>query len=238
MKETLSNCSEFVTSFVDDLIVYSNDFESHVDHIKAVLNNLANTGITLNAKKCTFAETTVKCLGFIIDQGKVRPDPEKVSAIKNFPKPLSKKQMRSFLGVLHFYNKFVPHLATHVSKLTNLLCNNMPDKIIWNENLNSCFESAVELVSNDALLFIPKKGYKFVVQTDASLIGIAGVLGQDIDGVFRPISFISRKLNKHEQNYAVIELECLAIKWAVDYFYPICTDLSSVLKLIMLRLHG
>lgn len=219
IKEILSSCSNYVTSFVDDLIIYSDSLDSHVKHIRHVLSELANAGITLNPKKCSFAQTSVKFLGFIVENGTVKPNPEKVSSIRNFPKPETKKQLRSFLGLINFYNVFVPHLATHVSKLTGLLCNDKSDKIVWDKDLSNCFHNAVKLVSDDALLFIPKKDCEFVLQTDASLLGIAAVLGQYINDKFRPIYFISRKLNKAEKNYAVIELECLAIKWAVDYFY-------------------
>ena len=220
MKEVLSSCTDYVTNFVDDIVIHSEDFESHVMHISNVLSELRKAGNTLNRKKCKFANSSVKFLGFVVGQGMVKPDYEKVKAIRNFPRPETKKQLRSFLGVLNFYNKFVPHLASNISMLTNLLSKFSPDRIMWNKNLNSCFEDARNLVSEDAVVYIPKPSEKFILQTDASLEGIAAILGQEIDGIFRPISFISRKLTKAERNYAVIELECLAIKWSIDYFYP------------------
>ena len=232
MKEVLHSCSDFVTTFVDDLVIYSSDFDSHLSHVNKVLSTLFNSGITLNLKKCSFAQQCIKFLGFIIEDCMLKPDIDKVNAIRNFPRPTTKKQLRSFLGILNFYNRFVPHLASHLSLLTNLLKKQCSDKIVWDENLDYCFRESRELVSANAALFIPRYGYNFVLQTDASDNGLGAVLGQEIDGEFRPISFISRKLNSAEQNYAVIEKECLAIKWAIEYFHQylyarkfiVCTD--------------
>jgi hypothetical protein len=219
VKEILSDCSDFVTSFVDDLLVYSNDFQSHVKHLTCVMTKLFNAGVTLNLRKCSFAQSNVKFLGFYVGQGQIRPDPEKVASIRNFPRPITKKDLHSFLGLINFYRKFLPKLADYVAPLTDLLKRINPDKIEWSEITNGYFDRSVNLVSDDLALHIPLPGAKFILQTDASGVGIAGVLGQEIDGEFRPISFISRKLNAAERNYSVIELECLAIKYSVNYFY-------------------
>ena len=218
INKLLSSHESYITNFVDDLVIFSDSFESHMKHVKAVLSTLASIGVTLNLKKCTFAQSTIKFLGFIIGEGKVFPDPEKVDAIRNFPKPINKKQLRSFLGLLNFYKRFVPHLSNHVAKLTDLLLKTSPDKISWTDNLNYTYKEAVELVSADAALYISNPMHQFVVQTDASQVAIGAVLGQMVDGEMRPISFISRKLTKAERNYAVVEKECLAIKWAIEYF--------------------
>ena len=208
-----------MTSFVDDLVVHSRTLEEHMEHITIILSKLSNAGITLNRKKCKFAFKEIKFLGVIVGSGSVRPDPDKVHSIKEFPKPQTKKEMRSFLGLLSFYRKFVPRLADYVAKLTDLLKKSNVDRIKWNDDLDNCFYNARVLISNDICLAIPQIDKQFILQTDASQVGIGAVLAQEIDGELRPISFISRKLNKAECNYAVIEKECLAIKWAIDYFY-------------------
>ena len=169
-------------------------------------------------KKCSFAQSKIKFLGFFVGQRQIYPDPEKVSAIRNFPRPVNKKQLRSFLGLLNFYRKFIPHLSNHIANLTDLLSKGSPNVIPWSSHMDYTFREAVELVSADTALYIPQPNHPFVVQTDASKVAIGAVLGQLVEGEMRPVSFISRKLNKAERNYSVIEQECLAIKWAVEYF--------------------
>ena len=149
-------------------MIYSDTFYEHVQHVKTVLQRLSDAGITMNLKKSKFAENKVNFLGFIVGDGKVFPDSSKVEAINDFPRPENKKKIRSFLGLLLFYRRFVPNLAQTVAILNELLRKNKPDKIAWSREFNGSFESARKAVCNNVLLYIPKKGYKFVVQTDAS----------------------------------------------------------------------
>ena len=216
----LNDCQGYVTSFVDDLMVYSDSLEEHLVHVKLVLEKLRNAGVTLNRKKCKFAYQEVKFLGVIVGNGSVYPDPDKVKAIREFSRPTNKKQLRSFLGLLSFYRKFVPNLSKFIVPLTEFLKKRSSDKIVWTDETIECFETATKLIADDVCLSIPKIGIQFIVQTDASQFGIGAVLAQKLDGELKPISFISRKLNKAECNYSVIEKECLAIKWAIEYFYP------------------
>ena len=217
--KVLNDCRDHVTNFVDDLMVYSDTWDEHVAHVRNVIEKLDNAGITLNLGKCRFAYSEVNFLGVVVGNGKIGPDPTKVEAINNFPKPTSKKNLRSFLGLLSFYRKFVPNLAQHIAPLTNLLSKKYGDVIKWNAELTQCFENAAQLVSNKVMLTIPRPEVQFIVQTDASQDGIGAILAQVIEGEFCPIAFISRKLNSAEYNYSTIEKECLAIKWAVDRFY-------------------
>ena len=232
IKSILKDCQPFVTSFIDDLMIHSQTYEEHLEHVDIVLTKLNEAGITLNLKKCHFAQSEVKFLGVQVGNGKVSPDPEKVVSIRNFKRPTDKKSLRSYLGLLSFYRKFIPNLAVHTYPLSNLLKKGNPDIISWTADLTEIFEKSINLISENAMLSMPKPGYEFVVQTDASAGGIGAVLGQLVKKEFVPIAFISRVLNSAEGNYSVIEKECLAIKWAVNYFheylygakFTVCTD--------------
>ena len=217
INELLSECEGFVTGFVDDLMIFSENFEEHVEHVKCVIDKLSEAGVTLNKSKCKFGYHRVKFLGFIVGNGETLPDPAKVKAIRDFPKPTNKKELRSYLGLLSFYRKFVPNLASCLSLLTDLLKKSSYDKLRWTETLDKIFEESRSLISDDIKLSIPVPGKTFILQTDASLNGLGAMLIQE--GECAPISFISRKLKPAERNYSVIELECLAIKWAIEYFY-------------------
>jgi hypothetical protein len=219
LNEVLIGCENFVTSFVDDLIVYSSSWDDHVRDLDKIFNVLRSNGITLNLRKCAFAQTTVKFLGYIVGQGEISPDPAKVDALRNFPKPERKKQLRSYLGFLNFYRRFVPNLAQQTAVLTEMLRKTCPDKLAWTNESNNCFKESLSLVSRDVILKIPKPDEPFVVQTDACMHGLGAVLGQIVEDNFEPVCFISRNLSKAERNYSVIELECLSIKWAVGYFH-------------------
>lgn len=224
IKHILEDCESFVDSFVDDLVIFSTTFEDHVKHVSIVLNKLLSNGITLNKKKCVFGSDSIKFLGFVVGHGKLSPDSDKIEAIKSFPKPIVKKDMRSFLGLLNFYRRFAPNVASYIAPLNDTLRKFAPDKICWTSKLNDSFEEAIKLMTvNCSPLYLPRKDYKFVLQTDACDTGVGSVLWQRVEGVEYPIVFISRKLNSAELKYAVIEKECLCIKWAIeklhDYLY-------------------
>lgn len=219
IKKILKGCETFVDSFVDDLVVFSSNFEDHVNHLRIVLDKLMEVGITLNKKKCSFGYREIKFLGFVVGNGKISPDQLKLKAISDFPKPVVKKDMRAFVGLLNFYRRFAPNLASYVAPLNDALKKNAPDRLIWSHELLTCFIRVKELMVNSTPLYIPRKDCKFIVQTDACDIGISAVLWQVIGEEERPVSFISRKLSKFELNYAIIEKECLAIKWAIERFH-------------------
>ena len=165
----------------------------------------------------------LKFLGFVVGNGKVLPDSDKISAITNFPRPIVKKDMRSFLGFINFYRKFVPNLASYVVPLNNTLCKGMPDRIVWTSELSDSFKRIVKVMDQSAPLYMPVKDETFVLQTDACDYGLGAALYQRVGTVDKPIAFISRRLSGAELNYAIIEKECLAIVWAIkrlhEYLY-------------------
>ena len=202
----------------------------HMEHLDIVLSKLSEAGLTLNLSKCKFAQPEVKFLGVKVGGGRVTPDPAKVAAIREFPLPETKQKMRSYLGFLSFYRCFIPNLATFIKPLTDLLKKSQPDTIVWSSELRSAFEKSKNLIGDEVLLMVPKPGYPFVVQSDASNVGLGALLGQMVDGKLIPITYISRVLNQAERNYAVIEKECLAIKWAISYFHEYLYGGTFVVK--------
>lgn len=223
IKEVLGDCHAFVDNFVDDLIVFSSTFEDHLLHLQIVLEKLKDAGLTLNAKKCSFCHDRIKFLGFIVGQNQILPDCSKIEAIRDFPPPVTKKDMRSFLGLLNFYRRFAPNLGMFTSSLNDTLKKGAPEKICWTNEIKNSFAEAIQCLVNNVPLFIADPNSSFIVQTDACDLGLGAVLWQRVQGEDRPISFISRKLNSAEKNYATIEKECLGIKWAIekchDYLY-------------------
>ena len=219
IKGILASCSEhgksFVESFVDDIVVVSYSLLDHIRHVSCVLSKLSEAGLKIKKSKCHFAFSKLKLLGFVVGEGSVQTDEEKVKAITDFPQPKTKKDMRSFLGVVGFYRRFLPDAASKISSLTETLKKNAPNCIEWSESLETTFKGIKSEFVNSVCLHIPLPDHPFILQSDACDKGIGAVLLQSVDGVERPVTFISRKLNGAESRFSIIEKECLAIVYAV-----------------------
>ena len=157
-------------------------------------------------------------LGHKIGKGKIQPLEDKLEKIHNAPQPSTKKQVRSFLGLIGFYRKFFPSFATVAQPLTDLLKGNMPTKVEWNQGCESSFLRLKEQFCSPPVCHLPLPDREFILETDASETGLGAVLAQRHDDGIHPVACVSRKLKGAELNYPIVEKECLAIVWAIDRF--------------------
>lgn len=158
-------------------------------------------------------------LGHIVGKGQVKPEEAKVTAINNFKRPISKKDVRSFLGLASYYRRFVPGFSTIAAPLSDLTKNNEPEKVKWTETTEIAFTTLKSWLVSDAVLMGPNYNKQFILQTDASDVGIGATLSQlDEEGSDRPIAYFSRKLLPREVNYATVDRECLAIVDGIRHF--------------------
>lgn len=157
------------------------------------------------------------------------PNNDKLEAIKNAPRPETKKQVRSFLGLIGYYRKFVPNFASVACPLTDLTKKGVPNKINWQDHHEKAFSSLKSLLLYAPILRLPDFQRDFYLRTDASEYGIGAVLLQEHERKF-PIAYASRKLNERERGYSVIEKECLAIVWAVKKFQAYLYGRTFVLE--------
>lgn len=206
----------FAMAFLDDVLVYSETLENHVEHVREVLQRIEAAGLTINPDKMQVCCQSLKFLGHIISPGQCRPDEEKVRAVLDYPRPSTVKQLQAFLGLAGYYRSFIPHFSLTAHPLTNLLKKNEPWQ--WQECQEQAFTALKQALAQDAVTSLPDLNRPFVVETDASGIGIAAVLLQAGPEGLRPVSFISRVLTAAERHYTVQEWECLAVVWAVDKF--------------------
>ena len=205
--------------YLDDLLILSTTFDEHVVHLTEVASQLRKAGLTINVGKSHFALKEVKYLGYIVGEGTLKVDPEKVRAITEFPVPKSTRQLRQILGMLGWYRRFIHDYSTLTAPLTDLLCKNK--NFAWNPEADKAFNLLKEKLSSAPLLVHPDYNREFIVQCDASQCGVGALLAQaDGLGNERPIAFMSQKLNKAQRNYSVTELECLAVVLAVKKFRP------------------
>lgn len=141
---------------------------------------------------------------------------DKVEAIQRSPRPRTKKEVRSFLGLVGWYRCFLPNFSTTAVPLTNLLGKSVKNPITWTEECEAAFSILKEQMCSGPVLKSPDFTKEFVVQVDASAVGIGAVLAQGEAGEERPIAYLSKKLLPREARYSTVEKEGLAIKWASE----------------------
>ena len=163
--------------------------------------------------------TVTRCVNFhSIQVGLIKTQDDKVNKIQDAKVPLTKKQVRSFLGLTGYYHKFIANYSELAAPLTDLTKKGMPETVKWSPEPNNAFEMLKTLLCKEPVLHLPNLDLPFVLRTDASEIGMGAVLLQYIEQMYHPIAYASKKLNQAQRAYAMLERECLAIVWAVDKF--------------------
>ncbi|KAL1246972.1 hypothetical protein QQF64_034274 [Cirrhinus molitorella] len=204
------------TAYLDDVVIFSKSWEEHLNHLKETLNRIQEARLTLNVRKCEWARQETKYLGYHLGNGKLRPQVDKVEAIQRSPRPRSKKEMRSFLGLVGWYRRFIPDFATVATPLTNLLAKAAKSPIEWSKDCETAFRNLKERICSSPVLQSPDFNQRFLVQVDASATGVGAVLAQGEVGAEKPVVYISRKLLPRETRYSTVEKECLATKWSLE----------------------
>ncbi|UYV77641.1 hypothetical protein LAZ67_15001799, partial [Cordylochernes scorpioides] len=204
--------------YLDDIIVFSDGFEEHLRRLQLVLNCLKKAGLCLNSKKCKFGAKTITVLGHEVSENGIRPDQEKIRAVRDFATPRSLKEVRSFLGLSSYYRRFIPNYAHVAQPLNDLL--KKDSAFNWNQEEQNAFEALKSALISEPALGHFDYSSPTEIHTDASNYGIGAVLVQIQKGKERAIAYASRTLNKAEKNYSTTERECLAIIWAINKFRP------------------
>ena len=220
--------------YLDDLIVFGKDFEETLSRLELVLSRLGQAGLKLKPKKCHWFQKSVKFLGHICSKEGIACDPEKVIAIKNWHEPNTIKEVRSFLGIVNYYRKFIPNCSAIMRPLTRLLHKKV--KFHWSPDCTEAFNQLKEALMTSPILAYPTREDPFIVDTDASDFGIGGVLSQVQDGEERVICYSSHGLNPAQQRYCTTKRELLAVYTFVDQYrhyligshFLIRTDHSSL----------
>ena len=202
--------------FFDDVVIFHNNINDHVEALDEILNIFSINGLTIRPTKTEIAYNTVPFLGFLVGQGNLQPIDENVNKILTIVVPQTKKHVRSIIGLVNFYSKFIPHLATLLAPLSNLIVKERPDKVKWTDECQKSINMIQNIINNNPVLILPNMDKTFYVQTDASNIGIGAALLQSQDDTLRPCMYVSRKLLAREGNYATVEKECLAVVWALS----------------------
>ena len=195
----------FVVVYLDDIVVYSKSLGEHVEHLHQVFMALRENELYVKREKCSFAQEEVSFLGHIIGNGKLRMDKSKVRAILEWEPPSKVPELRSFLGLVNYYRRFIQGYSHKASPLTDLLKKGRSWD--WSPRVQQAFESLKKAITEEPVLALPDHLKPYEVHTDASDFAIGGVLMQE----GHPIAFESRKLNETERRYTVQEKEMSAV---------------------------
>ena len=167
----------------------------------------------------------VQYLGHKVGQGKVLPVTAKIQAILDFPVPKNKKSVTRLIGMCGFYRKFCPNLSTVIAPLMDLV--GKKTSFSWTDACQDAFCKVKRILTNPPVLVTPDYSKEFLLYTDSSDVAVGAFLMQcDADGVERPVSFVSKKLNKCQKGYSTIEKEALSLLLAVKH-YDVCLGSSS-----------
>lgn len=206
--------------YMDDIIIFSTSLKEHLKDITAVLTTLRDANLKVQCDKSEFLRKEVEFLGHVVTTEGVKPNTNKIEAILNWPLPKTPKQLKSFLGTVSYYRRFIPGFANIAKPLTSQLRGNGKTINYENVDFENAFSKLKQIMSTDLLLAYPNFEEPFLLTTDASNIAIGAVLSQLEDGKERPIAYLSRTLSKAEENYSATAKELLAIYFAAKRFRP------------------
>lgn len=229
-----SEMRDYIFVYIDDLLIVSADLETHLERLRLVASCLRRANLTINVEKSKFCMRTIRYLGHIVGDGQIRPDQARVQCIVEFPVPTTVKQVRRFLGMSGWYQRYINNYAATASPITDTLRNT--PRFQWTPEAQVAFETLKTKLTTAPVLTHPDFEKRFYIQCDASATGVGGVLFQMNGDEEHPIAFMSKKLNSAQRNYSVTEQECLAAILCVKKFrcyvegmpFTIITDHASL----------
>ena len=229
MMDDLLGDLPFCVAYIDDILIFSSSPEEHLLHLRTVLQRLQDAGLVLRHDKCTFGAKEVDFLGHRLSAKGVLPLPSKVSAVKSFPVPTTVKALQEFIGMINYYHRFVPNLASIMTPLYEVL-KGKPKSLTWGPPQESAFCASKDALAAATFLQFPAPGAPLSLSTDASDTAMGAVLEQTINGHPQPLAFFSRKLSPAESKYSTFDRELLAAYSSVRHFRHFLQGTSFTLQ--------
>lgn len=211
LKPVLRECA---LVFFDDILVYSDSFVQHLQHLQQVFALLRKDQWSLKRSKCSFAQQELAYLGDTISAKGVSTDQSKVKEVAQWPTPTNVKEVRAFLGLAGYYRRFVRHFGMIAKPLTTLL--KKREQFVWNTNTENAFQALKQALISAPVLALPDFTKAFTIETDACDLGVGAVLQQE----GHPIAYLSKPLGPRTKGLSTYEKEYLAILLAVDRWRP------------------
>ena len=203
--------------YIDDVIVYGKSFDEHMHRVEEVLGRIKAAGFKLKAQKCLLLQTEVVFLGHVVSGEGVKPNPTNIAKIASWPVPKTPRQVKQLVAMGSYYRRYVKNFASMVRPMVELT--KKGKKFLWTEACQRAIERMKKaLVSTDIMGYPLNDGGEFILDVDASDLGIGGILHQVQGDRERVIGYASRSLSKAERNYCITEKELLAVRYFIEYF--------------------
>lgn len=199
--------NKFVFVYLDDILIFNKDRDEHLRNLDLVLNRLYEEKLMINLEKCSFLQTELIFLGFVILGGELKMDPSKVEAILNWPSPTTPSEVNSFHGMCSFYRKFIRNFGGLYAPMINTIKGGRKSVFSWTKEANDSFEFLKRKIVDQPILVLLEFYNFFTVECDASNKAIGGVLSQE----GRPMAFLSEKINEAKKKYPTYDLEIYAM---------------------------
>jgi hypothetical protein len=213
LTQILSECSNCVP-YIDDVLIYSPDYEQHVQDVKKVVDTLTRYSLRVNFKKSRLAYRKLRVLGHLISENQIAPDPAKTKAIHAWKQPFTKKEYQSFAGYVNYIREYIPNISTLLAVFEKKMMHDPSSA-----ESHACFQDILLAVTKHITRSTPDFSQPFLLRTDASIVGIGAELLQ----AGKIIGVASRRLLSAEKNYPVWRLEILALVFGLykfqDYLY-------------------
>ena len=226
----------FAFGYLDDILIFSPDNKTHLEHLELVFQRLREADLKLKASKCNFFKKHIQYLGHLVSGEGIEPLPEKLEAVRKMPPPTTPKEVRQFLGLVGYYRKFVPKFADIARPLTNLTKQDIPYE--WTTRCQEAFEFLKEMLLKEPILKYPDPSKPYTLFTDASKFAWACVLTQEyeheFDGkkrkILHPITYMSGLFKGSQINWATLTKEAYAIYVSVKKLDHYIQDAEVTLR--------
>ena len=226
----------FAFGYLDDILIFSPDNKTHLEHLEIVFQRLREADLKLKASKCNFFKKHIQYLGHLVSGEGIEPLPEKLEAVRKMPPPTTPKEVRQFLGLVGYYRKFVPKFADIARPLTNLTKLDIPYE--WTARCQEAFEFLKEMLLKEPVLKYPDPSKPYTLFTDASKFAWACVLTQEyeheFDGkkrkILHPITYMSGLFKGSQVNWATLTKEAYAIYVSVKKLDHYLQDAEVTLR--------
>lgn len=208
--------NKFVFVYLDDILIFSRSLPDHVNHVRQVLQRLLENQLYVKAEKCEFHCNTTSFLGYVVSAGAIQMDQQKVKAVVDWAPPTTRRELQRFLGFANFYRRFIRNFSALAAPLTALT--STAARFVWSPAADEAFTSLKKRFTSAPILIQPDPDRQFIVEVDASDVGVGAVLSQRsaVDEKVHPCAFLSHRLTPPERNYDIGDRELLAVKLALE----------------------
>jgi hypothetical protein len=207
---------KFCIPYIDDIIIYSNTFGEHLEHLRQVFEQFRKFGLLVKMSKCEFCMDRMDFLGHEVSAEGLRPNANKVRAINAMPTPTDAKQLIRFLAMAGFYRRYIKNFASRTHTVRSLCKQN--NQWSWTEKHQEEINDIKRALTTEPVMAYPDWDRKFILTTDASLQGLGAILSQQHKDGERVIAYASRALADGEKRWGITELEALAVVWGTEQF--------------------